>query len=838
MSNREILIPVHALVETLAKQSDENTPIKINNSDATTKTVTKYAAALVVGPSQSGKELTVIRTHGGVYRVPTEAVENGTHGAIPLSPTQFLRYHSLFNSPSSTETTTVPTTKAAKALLTQCLSTISSHHDKGIELCVAGQNTIFLSTAMQTKLQRLDHVHQKNLRRQTTHFRRLFRTWQAYVAASKQSVVTIQTLCRKRALRKNISDDQSASPLGEMSRSLCAVIALQAHFRGRSVRKTYAQLVLQTLPGQTCHHQRLEKVHRFMSCAIQLRDAYDCERYLEEMIVLHLRLTTLHDMAFGPYVVSSFDQDISSGEKGENRRTTLGAKNIVVLMKGYLHEAPADYGMIEALFQKMLVRYNDILTEAREAAGCSNLASIEQLIQEAEKDMSKAIALRQFEVCSQITSTLERLHRARNHARDETTALKTGSGGRQQGGDGGGAGKGAGAGGGEREGEREGETEGEGEGPHPSELDLLRQELNTTRQMVTSMQMDQMNQSHFKHPQHHQHHNDISRHLPLSGHLSPTTLHRHTQAMKEDDVQSSNGTSVFSLMSKITTNDSVFTYKMTDNNGQVRRFKSSASKIGMLFIKVRQRLGVVETTCLKIFFVDEDGDRVVLLSDEDLQDAVELARMKNGGDGGQSGRSNCLKIIVEQTTAEEKNIVEESEEDSSGSSSESDSTSSSSASDQEEYEKVLQVQQATVYGGNNGSKQRNMNQSYSSVTSSSSSSDSETDSSSDGLEFPNQSMSMSVKKASAHKSKTQRRRVHALATISPPKAPVVASNENLLRMRSTIERDRLLVQEEQQRRRNAVYNDDTLDTKTILGSVVFASALAAVSVFAIKMMKR
>ena len=156
MSNREILIPVHALVETLAKQSDENTPIKINNSDAngttTTKTVTKYAAALVVGPSHvAGKKLTVIRTHGGVYRVPTEAVQNGTHGATVHSPAQFMQYYLLFNSPSSTETT-VPTTKAAKALLTQCLDTVASRNDKGIELCVAGQNTIFLSSHLHQKL--------------------------------------------------------------------------------------------------------------------------------------------------------------------------------------------------------------------------------------------------------------------------------------------------------------------------------------------------------------------------------------------------------------------------------------------------------------------------------------------------------------------------------------------------------------------------------------------------------------------------------------------------------------------------------------------------------------
>ncbi|TMW68594.1 hypothetical protein Poli38472_006062 [Pythium oligandrum] len=69
----------------------------------------------------------------------------------------------------------------------------------------------------------------------------------------------------------------------------------------------------------------------------------------------------------------------------------------------------------------------------------------------------------------------------------------------------------------------------------------------------------------------------------------------------------------------------VFVFKLADWNGANHRFTSSAESLKELIKDVQTRLG--DHTIRKLHYVDEDGDHVLLFTDDDLKDAVRRARM-------------------------------------------------------------------------------------------------------------------------------------------------------------------------------------------------------------------
>ena len=649
MSTREILIPVSALVKPLQTCNDENTPTKNMSSTPTkrsnTSTERQWRVAVCVGKSAAsesgggGKELMVVRTdHNGVFRVKKEDVQRGRKLAATQSPTKFINtFQSLFSTtcnypatPIGIVTTPklhrhphrlkVATSTAAKKLLQRCVSVMSRNEEES-SLCVVGQSTVFLSRVMDKKLTRLESLHLRSLARLITRAKIILAAWKDYTAIRAPAALLIQTHCRRylaskfycqhllqsctaasatenKVTNSNSNDnDNDNNDKKTRTQLIRAVVIIQSLYRGRSERKTYAKLLLRSFPGKTTYHDNLEKSHQIMRCAIQLRDPFECDRVLTRMECLHQRLQLLHSYAWGKEVISTFDasmEQLSAAIKIE------------------------DYDTLESIFDSVLQEYEDVLIESREAAGCSSLQSIEKLITRAEMDLQNAIAHKKFDMCTKINSNIQRLHRARSNARDEETMSFS-------------------------------KCASEAAATSMTETDKLRQDLNSTREMVNRMQLDRshLDQSTTRY---HQGQNSFRsttsrRCQQQQNHLSPGTLHRHNRAMKDEEEevrsQRSQATDVFSCVSKMEMCDSLFTYKMKDRNGQVRKFRSSFKNMNMLLTKVAHRIGgdQIDTKRLTISFVDEDGDNIVLVSDEDLKDSVELERA-NG--------SHCLFIKVEE----------------------------------------------------------------------------------------------------------------------------------------------------------------------------------------------
>ena len=137
-----------------------------------------------------------------------------------------------------------------------------SRNDKESQLCVAGQNTIFLSKIMNSKLMRLEQLYKKSRRQNIHKFRRIYRAWRAIVAQKKRSVIRIQSIARGYLMRSRNNNTRNSIPpltftneksvsMGQMSRSLCSVIQIQSYYRGRMVRKL--QMTCASLMGSFRH---------------------------------------------------------------------------------------------------------------------------------------------------------------------------------------------------------------------------------------------------------------------------------------------------------------------------------------------------------------------------------------------------------------------------------------------------------------------------------------------------------------------------------------------------------------------------------------------------------
>ncbi|CEG50467.1 myosin-like protein [Plasmopara halstedii] len=68
----------------------------------------------------------------------------------------------------------------------------------------------------------------------------------------------------------------------------------------------------------------------------------------------------------------------------------------------------------------------------------------------------------------------------------------------------------------------------------------------------------------------------------------------------------------------------VFVYKLADSYGNNHRFTSSAESVSQLLVDVQTRLG--DNTIRRVFYVDDEGDHVLLSEDSELRDAVNRAR--------------------------------------------------------------------------------------------------------------------------------------------------------------------------------------------------------------------
>ncbi|KAF0733610.1 hypothetical protein Ae201684P_005156 [Aphanomyces euteiches] len=67
-----------------------------------------------------------------------------------------------------------------------------------------------------------------------------------------------------------------------------------------------------------------------------------------------------------------------------------------------------------------------------------------------------------------------------------------------------------------------------------------------------------------------------------------------------------------------------FAYKLTDHVQNIHRFTASAMNLGELLQEVRNRTGQDDEE-LNLYYVDDEGDTVLLYADKDLEDAVALA---------------------------------------------------------------------------------------------------------------------------------------------------------------------------------------------------------------------
>ena len=122
------------------------------------------------------------------------------------------------------------------------------------------------------------------------------------------------------------------------------------------------------------------------------------------------------------------------------------------------------------------------------------------------------------------------------------------------------------------------------------------------------------------------------------GRLSPSNLRAHNQEFNlarfgnipntneynhqnNDDAQSS----ISNFTSVSTYDNNKFVFKITDNEGNTHRFRNFINRFDALVRKCASRIGLAEGT-FKLRYKDEEGDMVVLMDDDDVQEAVEATR--------------------------------------------------------------------------------------------------------------------------------------------------------------------------------------------------------------------
>ena len=123
--------------------------------------------------------------------------------------------------------------------------------------------------------------------------------------------------------------------------------------------------------------------------------------------------------------------------------------------------------------------------------------------------------------------------------------------------------------------------------------------------------------------------------------LSPSNLRAHNQefgSAKYANIPSRNeyypqnnddAQSILSNFTSVSTYDSnTFVFKITDNDGNTHRFRNFINRFDALLRKCASRIGLAEGS-FKLRYKDEEGDMIVLLDDDDLQEAVEATRNRS-----------------------------------------------------------------------------------------------------------------------------------------------------------------------------------------------------------------
>ncbi|TDH70575.1 uncharacterized protein CCR75_000494 [Bremia lactucae] len=107
---------------------------------------------------------------------------------------------------------------------------------------------------------------------------------------------------------------------------------------------------------------------------------------------------------------------------------------------------------------------------------------------------------------------------------------------------------------------------------------------------------------------------------PLAGRQSRIELQASTREIATSNVANFNE----NPLTELETTPDAFVFKLADSYGNNHRFTSSAVSMNQLRVDVQNRLG--DNTIHRIFYVDDEGDHVLLSKNSDLMDAVNRAR--------------------------------------------------------------------------------------------------------------------------------------------------------------------------------------------------------------------
>jgi hypothetical protein len=589
----------------------------------------------------------VVRTEGGgVYRV-NAALVSQAHLTTAVPRRQFLRaFGPLFPEsapPLSCPSFSSPINKivptAERKLLAACACALATTAEER-SLCVVGQTTVFVPLGMHDKLTALVSILSRSNIRSTAFASACFSAW-GNVARRTRHITLIQARWRGRAMRQRRAESRTAPG----SQIWTAAARLQAFWRGARARTAYFRDLLLAKPNDSVFHARLIKAHQVMDCAIQLRDPFAFERLCDQIERLHLRLVWMH---------RSPQPKKTKTKANQRPHSLLELVCCSKLRKAMLQE---DYTACEREHQ-ILKEYHD---RAFFGHGKTELKEIEALIASTEQEMRAAIASRDFDLCTTLNAQLEKFHRFRSLLRDDETQnfsmnASTSSTAID-------ASTAAAA------------TTVVNESSAPAghlnhthintELEMLREELSTTRRLATALHNDR---SHLEVSRTHEtmpaprpayfHINksafnanrssrmgvmNNSRMNQTCRRLSPRALQRHNQFFFDDGQSEAP-----SMMSSVSawnhggpnTKDPIFNFKITDSRGNNRRFRSSATQIQVLRKRIAGRLSLdldmIGTRLeLHLSFQDDEGEMVALTSDVDLQDAVEMAKERGLG---------CLRV--------------------------------------------------------------------------------------------------------------------------------------------------------------------------------------------------
>ncbi len=732
--NDEILVSAASLVEILSSDAhggplesviatkarvrrrdlhDENVDENIRNAARTTSTAvaTKkrssastalapapaspcWRSAIVVGNSykkDKDTHILVVRTDGGgVYRVNAEICTRGKTLTRRLPRHVFFsRFRQLLDTITSPreeeegheETAFRACADALCGRRHRCRRRRrGTHHCDSDEraLCVLGQSTVFLPVAVFAQLQALASLRSRGDVRRHALALRLLRRWRCR-ADTSLSVTLIQALWRGRTARQRYA----FAFAGPGTASWTSAVRLQALWRGHKAREGFYTRLLQVYPdGTSVLHERLRKCHQILACAIQVRDVDACVRHCARVDSLHLRIARMHGMAWLDQVCSGADCEAVADHAHVcgTLRNLVAQNDFDTLGHAIEREHEKIRAFHESCFDgstatagRTLAPGNDNTNSAVPVSDGGNdpphsngqprltFSDIELLIRECKLEIREATEAHDFDLFGELNAKLETLYRLRSARLDQNLSFSD-------------------------------VVSVPADALPRDEEAALRDELRATRQRVMAMRSlrsevgDGGGSTASLYHRHH-HHNQSR--------LSPEALrmHNHNSNLRSpvyEDARS-DAPSLMSSVSQWNRHGNVagpmFVFKILDARGGVKRFQASATSLANLEQRVARKAGLVATFStpasatatlpiprLNLSYLDEDGERVHLRSDEDLQDAVETASEKY--------------LRVEYEPAKQRAGDSDSDLSSSGSSSVSSSdsgssTESSSGSDSE-----------------------------------------------------------------------------------------------------------------------------------------------------------